>query len=223
MPSTKLATLIDSWYPRAQRLAITLFILIALLIVVLSKPADGDDLTGLTQEDPKELGPAQAPAQSTDMGFQPLPTWARGAVMPPLPDALKPMGKKVVVMTTPPTPASGASSRETPSAPVVTAAVLKPAPASAPAPSPALVAVSPFLQWIQANPQAAAAQARQQANAYHASSTSNAGSSATVTSPTGNTPAGSATDPYWLPPLIDTAPFGAQSGGSAAIYETPQR
>ncbi len=222
MPSTKLATIIDAWYPRAQRLAITLFILIALLIVVLCKPADGDDLTGLVQDDPKELAPAPAPAQSNDMGFQPLPSWAHGA-MPPLPDALKPMGKKVVVMTTPPTPASGASSRETLAAPVVTAAVSKPAPVPVPAPSPALVAVSPFLQWIQANPQAAAAQARQQANAYHASSTSNAGSSATVTNPTANTPAGSATDPYWLPPLIDTAPFGAQSGGSAAIYETPQR
>jgi hypothetical protein len=228
MPSTKIATLLDTWYPSAQRLAVTIFILIALLVVLLCNPADGDDLTGQAQDDPKDLAPTPppAPCAPTGMMFQEMPAWSRDAVMPPLPDTLKPMGKKVVVNTVPPTPAPLAPPKDAASAPEVTVAKPVATPPPAPAPSPALIAVSPFLQWIQSNPQAAS-QARQQASAYQApapttpagnGTSGNAAAPATAATPTGPT------DPYWLPPLIDTAPFGGQTGGSsAAIYVTPQR
>jgi hypothetical protein len=194
-----------------------------------------DDLTGMAQDDPKDLYPAPAPqtsyAPNYNSGFLPLPSWARGVVMPPLPDVLKPMGKKVV-LTTPPVPAPQTS---TPPKAPATPIVVVPRPAvvtPAPAPSPALIAVSPFLDWIKANPQAAAEQARQQAGTYQA------GGEVTAATPTGtlttpnvapaNGNAGSVVPPpapYWMPPLIDTATFGTgtTTGSSAAIYSTPQR
>lgn len=206
--------------------------LLFLLLIAGAKPVFADDLTGMPHDDPKDLLPPpaqEATSSSFDTGFLPMPSWARGAVMPPLPQALKPMGKKVVVLTTPPVaaPEPLAPPKEGAPSTVIVAkpTLVTPAPAS----NPALIAVSPFLEWIKANPQAAAEQARQQANTY------SAGSDATAAAPptnanaapntNGNAPgAGVAPAPYWLPPLIDSAPFGTSTtGSSAAIYSTPQR
>jgi len=222
-------------------------IIFSLFLIVLSNLAHADDLTGLPLDDPKDLQPTapQTPvasyqSQSTGgIAFQPLPSWSRGAAMPPLPYQLKPMGKKPVVEVTPPTPAPEPlappkdTTQTTPSAPAPTVAREKPAPAPAAADTnPALITVSPFLQWIKSNPQAAA-QARQQANSYQAAtppapdagSTNNAGNNS-ATGNTGNVVAGSTTgdEPYWLPPLIDASDFETRPvTGSAAIYQTPQR
>jgi hypothetical protein len=201
--------------------------------------ARADDLTGLAQDDEKDLLPpssAQAPSGPCyNPGFVPMPSWARGVVLPPLPEVLKPMGKKPV-LTTPPVPAT------TPLAPpkdsgTPTVVVAKPTVVPQPAPNPALIAVSPFLDWIKANPQAAAEQARQQAGAYQAADPTGA----TTPAPAPNTASNNNTAPnnsaaaplvvtpapYWMPPLIDTAPFtstsGNISGSGAAIYSTPQR
>jgi hypothetical protein len=133
------------------------------------------------------------------------------------------MGKQVVLVTPPtPKPAPLAPPKETPPAPQETVAKAKPSPAPAET-SPALIAVSPFLQWIKANPQSAAVEARQQANSYHAPSTSETSSTGGPSTPASG-PTGPVEDPYWLPPLLDSASFGPQPvTGSAAIYSTPQR
>jgi hypothetical protein len=77
---------------------------------------------------------------------------------------------------------------------------------------PALVAASPFLEWIKNHPQEAAEQARKEAD------TPTAG-------PAASAAPGAA--PYWMPPMIDTgapaAPGGDNGSGSAATYSTPQR
>lgn len=208
-------------------------LLLCLVVVILPHRARADDLTGQSQDDPKDLIPASAPArpQNTGLaGFQPMPAWARGVVLSPLPDKLKPMGKKIEVLTTPPTPAPNSTTLAPP--PDASAAVAdttakaktNPAPADN---NPDLIAVSPFLQWIKANPQAAAAEARQQANSYHASSSPDAAPS-TGASGADNAAHAAATAPaeapYWLPPLIDSGDFGSKPvTGSAAIYQTPQR
>jgi hypothetical protein len=206
--------------------------LLLLLSLAAAKPVFADDLTGMPHDDPKDLLPPpvqEAASSSFDTGFLPLPSWARGAVMPPLPQALKPMGRKVVVLTTPPAaaPEPLAPPRETAPPTVI---VAKPTPVAPASPStPALIAVSPFLEWIKANPQAAAEQARQQANTYTAGSDANPPAATTngnAAPNTNGTAPGSSTAaaPYWLPPLIDSAPFGAgATGSSAAIYSTPQR
>jgi hypothetical protein len=209
--------------------------LVVILSLAVVKPVQADDLTGAPHDDPKELTPASlqmsaAGAQTGEIAFQPMPAWARGTVMPPLPQALKPMGKKVAVLTTPPVaaptlapPGEGATS----TALVAKPKVVTPMPNPAPAPTPALIAVSPFLQWIKANPQAAAEQARQQAGAYQADpnapATAGAPNASTPTGP--NAPAAQADGPYWMPPLIDASQFGSGNvtGSGAAIYSTPQR
>jgi hypothetical protein len=222
-----------SWL-KDWRISAYSLILISLLLIIPSNLAPGDEFTGQSQDDPKDLIPSSTPAprpQSTDeILFLPLPSWSRGVTMPQLPDQLKPMGKKVTVATasTASAPASLTPPKEIPSiapASVEAASKVKTSPTSA-EPSPDLVAVSPFLQWIKANPQAASAEARQQANGYHAPSTSEPGPAggnsggASISSGAN----GSAGDPYWLPPLIDSADFSSSPvGGSAAIYQTPQR
>ncbi len=197
--------------------------------------ARADDLTGMAQDDAKDLLPptrASAPCYTT--GFLPMPYWARGVVMPPLPDVLSPMGRKAV-LTTPPVPAreplappkdgTTASTGVTVAKPIV----VTPGPATQPAPNPALIAVSPFLDWIKANPQAAAEQARQQASSYQTAAEPTGPIPAPNAAPNsnGNAPAVVAPAPYWMPPLIDAAPFtsgtGTTTGSSAAIYSTPQR
>lgn len=202
-------------------------LIFSIFLIFLSNPAQGDDLTGLSQDDPKDLLPAppvSRPQPIDGVSFLPLPSWSRGATMPPLPYQLRPDGKKVTPPLTP-APVSLAPPKDTPplspAAPVSTA---KPAPAPVDQ-NPALIAVSPFLQWIKSNPQAAAIKARQQADSYHVSSASEPGPAAGA----GSTGAcshtnGTTQDPYWLPPLIDSADFGPSSaGGSAAIYSTPRR
>jgi hypothetical protein len=197
--------------------------LLLFLSAAVVNSAQADDLTGMAQDDAKELLPpaAQSSAPCYNPGFLPLPSWARGVVMPPLPDVLKPMGKKAV-LTTPPTPAQAPlappKDEEKPTVVVAKPTVVAPAPAS-----PALIAVSPFLDWIKANPQAAAEQAHQQA-AAEANAASGAAPSS-VPNGNGTAPAVVAPAPYWMPPLIDTAPFGTGnvSGSGAAIYSTPQR
>jgi len=211
--------------------------ILLLLSPAIQNSARADDLTGMAQDDAKELLPpaAQAPAGPCyNPGFLPLPSWAHGSVMPPLPDVLKPMGKKAV-LTTPPVPASAPlappKDNEKPTVVVAKPTVVTPAPT----PSPALIAVSPFLDWIKANPQAAAEQARQQASAYQAGDPTGAivaappANSAPNTNgnTSGTVPVVVGPAPYWMPPLIDTAPFtsnsGNISGSGAAIYSTPQR
>jgi len=201
-------------------------ILLTLFAVALPALARADDLTGQSQDDPKDLLPTAAPAprsQTTCLGlFLPLPIWARGVVLPPLPDQLKPMGKKpaVAAASSSPAPQPLAPPPETTTASSETDAKPK-APAPAADNNPDLIAVSPFLQWIKSNPQTAAAEARQQANSYHASSTTEASSSGSSGHTEANAPAEST---YWLPPLIDSADFGPKPvTGSAAIYQTPQR
>jgi hypothetical protein len=220
-------------------------IIFSLFLIIMSSLAHGDDLTGLPQDDPKDLQPSapQTPTSSESQStggiqFQPLPSWSRGVVMPALPYQLKPMGKKPVVEVTPPTPAPEplAPPKDTPATPPSPApTVTKEKPAPAPAPTdtnPALITVSPFLQWIKSNPQAAS-EARQEANSYHAGplpapdagSSNSAGNTASSGS-TANTITGSTgtDDPYWLPPLIDSSDFETKPvSGSAAIYQTPQR
>jgi len=203
-------------------------ILLSIFITILPAVTRGDDLTGATQDDPKDLLPAP-PQPSfqriTSSLFQPMPVWARGVTMPPLPDQLKPMGKKTVVQVTPPAPAPPLAP------PVETTAGSTPAPIvekpKAPAAeNPDLITVSPFLQWIKSNPQAAAIEARQQANGYRAPYPANPNASNGSGNPGGEAPGapGGADDNYWLPPLIDSADFGTTPvGGSAAIYRTPQR
>jgi hypothetical protein len=207
------------------------------LSLVIARPAWADDLTGAPHDDPKDLLPPvtqdTSSSSANDRGFLPLPSWARGQVMPPLPQALKPMGKKVVVLTTPPVaaPQPLAPPKDTSAPKVTTVKPTPPAPPSAPAPTPALIAVSPFLEWIKSNPQAASEQARLQASTYTAGSDANAAAPTMNANGTpsgnGNPPSVSAAQPpapYWLPPLIDSATFGTSSGGSsAAIYTTPQR
>ena len=195
-------------------------LLLFLLIATAPHFVRGDDLTGLPQNDPKDLmAVAPSPAQPTgEITFVQMPAWSRGIIMPPLPYQLKPMGKKpasTVASTTP--PLAPPKDDNSGSAPATENAAPKPAPAPEP---PALVAVSPFLQWIKSNPQAAAAQARQQANNYNASSVPPPAPGASGNGPAA--PNGNGEDPYWLPPLIDSAGSMPVSG-SAAIYSTPQR
>jgi hypothetical protein len=210
--------------------------LLLLLSPAVQNSVRADDLTGMAQDDTKELLPpaAQAPAPCYNPGFLPLPSWAHGAVMPPLPEVLKPMGKKTVLTTPPvaaPAPLAPPKDAEKPTVVVAKPTVVTPAPT----PSPALIAVSPFLDWIKANPQAAAEQARQQASTYQAGDPTGAIVAAPPANPspnnnantTGVAPVVVGPAPYWMPPLIDTAPFtsnsGNISGSGAAIYSTPQR
>jgi hypothetical protein len=210
--------------------------LVLIFSLAVVKPVSADDLTGSPHDDPKDFVPPSiqesSPQQIGASAFQPMPYWAHDASMPPLPQALKPMGTKVAVLTTPPVPApslappkdSNSSTVEVEKPRVVT-----PMPKTVPAPNPALVAVSPFLEWIKSNPQAAAEQARQQASAYQAGADSNAPAPASGTNPNpapnAPAPASASAAPYWMPPLIDASQFGTGSvgGSSAAIYSTPQR
>lgn len=232
MPSVNQATLPDASQGeplrrigisclRSWRISATSLILLTLFAMLLPNLVSGDDLTGLAQNDPKDLLPAPPvpPSQPTGGGlFVPLPSWCRLSAMPPLPDQLKPMGKKTEVATNPTPPPLAPPKETTPPASTQEATVKAKTPPAAPEQSPALVAVSPFLQWVKTNPQAAAAQAREQANSYHVPPAGDAGSPGANGGPTG------ITDPYWLPPLIDSPDIVPGSGGgSAAIYSTPQR
>jgi len=199
--------------------------MLSFFALLFSSCARADDLTGLPVDDPKDLSPAPAQQQQvisqTSNGFVAMPAWARGVVMPPLPDQLKPMGKKsLAASSSAPTPAvvqpvKQASIVPTTVGPDGTTVPSKPE-------NPAMVTVSPFLQWIKANPQAAAAQARQQAAVYHAGPGAGGAGSPPITGP--GAPAPTSDDNYWLPPLIDQSEIqpGA-TGGSAAIYSKPQR
>ena len=197
---------------------------LSLFALVSSSCARADDLTGLPVDDPKDLSPAPQQQQVISQigsGFVPMPSWARGVVMPPLPDQLKPMGKKsLAASANAPTPAvvqpvKQASIVPTTVGPDGATVASKPE-------TPAMVTVSPFLQWIKANPQAAAAQARQQAAVYHAGPGAGGPGSPPITGP--GAPAPTSDDNYWLPPLIDQSIIqNGTTGGSAAIYSKPQR
>jgi hypothetical protein len=213
-------------------------LLVSIFLIIVSNLVRGDDLTGQAIDDPKDLMPAQprasAPQSSGPDGqFVSMPAWARGNVLPPLPAELNPMGGKTAVAKPPPPPQPLAPPKETATV-VTTTTGQTPAPAASTEKTsanstdnnPALIAVSPFLQWIKNNPQAAATQARQQADSYHAGTSSDS-SPVNGVNGIGHSPIvapGGSGDPYWLPPLIDSADFGtAPVGGSAAIYSTPQR
>ncbi len=219
------------------------------LSLAFAATAGADELTGMAKDDPKDFIPpslaaAQAVSGDTTAGFEPLPHWARGATMPPLPQVLKPMGLKVAVLTTPPVPA-GHEPLSPPKEETTTAdskpKVFTPMPATPPPPSPDLVAVSPFLQWIKSNPQAAADQARQQANIYQGgalpgltpgvTANPNVNGNEAQRNPrapgaaNGNTAANNAASsgevPYWLPPLIDSPDFGNRTTTTSDTAPTP--
>jgi hypothetical protein len=143
-----------------------------------------------------------------------------------MPDKLKPLGKSPVVAVAP-APAPLAPPPEPHQVVSTPAPSAQPKPAPAPAEPPALIAVSPFLEWIKTNPQAAAAEARQQANVYRAPAPSDSAPANGPGNPASMAPGapGNPQDTYWLPPLIDSPNFGsgAVGGSSAAIYSTPQR
>lgn len=209
---------------RPWRIKASFLILLSLFVMFTPNLMRGDDLTGLAKDDPKDLLPAPPVPASQPTGesmFAPMPGWTRLGAMPPLPDQLKPMGKKTVVATNTPPPVIVplAPPKDTTPAVATQDTTAKPkTPATATESTPALIAVSPFLQWVKTNPQAAAAQAREQANSYHVPPTPAANGG------TGNGPTGVTGDPYWLPPLIDSPDIiPGVVGGSAAIYSTPQR
>ena len=206
-------------------------LLVSIFLIIFSNLVHGDDLTGLPFDDPKDLMPPAPRANTAPTGslglFAPMPAWAHGTTMPALPIELKPMGGKTAVAGPPPPPPPLAPPKE-PVTVVSTTASSSPTPApqknsTVTDNNPAMVTVSPFLQWIKNNPQAAALQARQQAAIYHAPTPPEAASANGAARPPIGAPGGSE-DPYWLPPLIDSADFGsAPVTGSSAIYSTPQR
>jgi len=201
---------------------------IALLLPLLAR---ADQYTGLPEDDPKELLPLRsAPGSSSGtVGFLPLPNWAHVTTLPPLPNVLKPYGNKTPVATaatptgaTPPPLAPPKETAPVPTPVTVTTVTTTAQPPATPAPTNSndstMVTVSPFLQWIKANPQAAAEQARQQAGNYNAT----APVTPTPGAPGGNVPPPQ--DTYWLPPMLESTPSDSQTpGSSAAIYSTPQR
>jgi hypothetical protein len=196
----------------------------AVLLIIFSSWVHGDDLTGMAQDDPKDLTATPVPAvitRSCDAGlFVPMPAWARKVVMPPLPLELQPMGGKTKVAGPPSATPAVNMTKDANATAAANAAAAKPPE------NPAMVTVSPFLQWIKSNPQAAAAQARQQAEIYHTGPTPPTAATANNATPAANANAaqGSTQDNYWLPPLIDSPDFGSTAvGGSSAIYSTPQR
>jgi hypothetical protein len=197
-------------------------LILALAMFAAPDDARADAATGLA-DDPKDMSSSSTTTEVMTMSspFLPLPGWSKFEKMPPLPDQLTPLGKKTVA----PAAVTPVIARKDPGE--STPAVFVPKPKDVPVVNnnPTLMAVSPFLQWIQAHPKDAGAQARKQAEVYNA---------APPAAASGTAPAAAAgsDSPYWMPPLIDsgdTAPLGGSSstttgsGGSAAIYSTPQR
>ena len=198
--------------------------MLVIFALMLFTYARADDLTGLPVDDPeRSVARTFHPAavMQTSSLFVSMPSWARGVVMPPLPEQLKPMGKKTLAASANgPTPAVVQPVKQADIAPTTVSAD-----GTAIAPkkdSETMTTVSPFLQWIKANPQAAAAQARQQAAAYHDGPGAGAAGSPPIAGP--GAPAPTSDDNYWLPPLIDSSDIQTGPvGGSAAIYSKPQR
>ncbi len=178
-------------------------IVLVLLLVSLGL-ARADDATGLPQGDPKDMSAQQAEAPAPcPVGdfFLPIPSWSHFTKMPPLPEQLTPMGHSLTIAK--PSPAAVAETK--PDAAPMPKPAAKPKPAT---PDPALVAVSPFLQWVKDHPDEAASEARKQAATYSAPPAAAAGPSL---------------DPYWMPPMIDNSGTPPPVTGSAAIYSRPQR
>lgn len=190
--------------------------IILLLILASLAFVRADDGTGLPGDDPKDVGPERPEVSTTDCVsemFLPIPEWSHFTKMPPLPSVLTPMGESPESQVKPRKAAVAETKPDGAPPP-------KPAPKPmAPAPDPDQVAISPFLQWIKDHPQEAVAQARKEA-ATEGRTTAPAAASASAG---GGAPA----DPYWMPPMIDsaTAPTveASSGGGSAAIYSRPQR
>jgi hypothetical protein len=223
---------INDWRVSAYSLVI-----VSVCLIIISSMAHGDEMGGQSQDDTKDmisytrsgsdpLPPTGEPSVTSSAPlFLPMPTWAHGASLPALPYQLTPMGKKPVVVAAsasapvpePLEPPKDTASTAPPPEPKETAPKPVPAPEA-----PALIAVSPFLQWIKSNPKAAD-EAREEASHPTAQTPTGptTGANVITAGPNGNT---NAPDPYWLPPLIDSAEFSAGPvGGSAAIYSTPQR
>jgi hypothetical protein len=186
---------------------------ILLLLLLTIGFVRADDQAG--PQDPKEMAPA--PQQQPDLrcyteqAFLPMPEWSHFTKMPPLPEALTPMG--AVANKARPSPAAVAETRpDMPPMPKKLPQIgpLATSGKAAPSPSnkPTLEAISPFLQWIQEHPQQAAAAARKDAATENAAPASDGG------------PGGA--DPYWMPPMMDE-PVQAGGNGSTATYSTPQK
>jgi len=192
--------------------------IIFMLILASLAFARADDNTGLPGDDPKDVAPDRSEVSTTNCVsemFLPIPEWSRFTKMPPLPGVLTPMG---VSPESEVKPSKAALAETKPDG----APPPKPAPKPmAPAPDPDQVAISPFLQWIKDHPAEAVAAARKEA-------ATDSGTPAAT--PAGAlAPAGVPADPYWMPPMIDSAsapPPDVQAvggPGSAAIYSRPQR
>jgi hypothetical protein len=201
---------------------------LALALALAAHQARADASTGLA-DDPKDMSYQSTTTTTTTTDvmsmsspFLPLPSWSRFEKMPPLPDQLKPLGKKPaepVPLATTPVILRKDPGEQTPS-------VFIPKPKDIPVVNnnPTLIAVSPFLQWVKDHPKDATAQARKEAAIYNPQ--------APVAGANAPNSEGGSGSPYWMPPLVDsgdtTAPASSSStttgnGGSAAIYSTPQR
>jgi len=246
MPQTNYAIPIDTSRDKSWRRIMThsindwrvsaySLVIVSVVLIIISSFAHGDEVTGAPPSDTKEMsyttsgvgvsyttaGPSQ-PSIAT--GFVPMPGWARDITLSALPYQLTPMGKKplLIAKAASAVPEPLAPPKETPAPeppPEVKETAAKPAPTPD---APALIAVSPFLQWIRSNPKAADEARAQAAHPTAQTPTAPAnGANAIAAGPTANA---NAQDPYWLPPLIDSADFSTGPvGGSAAIYSTPQR
>ncbi len=190
---------------------------ILVLVLISIGLVHGDDQSGSLPQDPKDVAqaPGTIPPCYTDQYFLPMPAWSRFTRMPDLPEQLKPMGHGEIKHH--PSPAAVAETKpDVPpmpkKLPQVGPLASSATPAPAPSDKPELQAISPFLQWVHDHPQEAAAQARQQAASYSV--------------PTGGAPmtgGAPASDPYWMPPMLDTPAVSTGGNGSAATYSTPQK
>lgn len=198
--------------------AFTLLIGSAFLIII-SSLAHADDSELPVKYDAKDITMVSGPAVPTGQLFLPMPNWSKSPALATTPWQLTPNGTRPAVVAAA-THAPMSPPKEPMTTPVTEQAkevVAKPAPAPEP---PALMAVSPFLQWVKSNPKAAD-DARTQAAANAPAPTVPATANTIVAGPNG---ASNSQDPYWLPPMIDSSNFGSGPvTGSAAIYSTPQR
>ena len=170
--------------------------IILLLILASLAFARADDSTGLPGDDPKDVGPERPEVSTTSCVsemFLPIPEWSRFTKMPPLPERAdadgRVAGERSQAARRPPWPRRSPMAR------------LRPSPRRSrwrPAPDPDQVAISPFLQWIKDHPQDAVAAGAQ-------GSRDGCAARPRLPRPARSAAGGAPADPYWMPPMIDSA------------------